>query len=94
MHLAKVKSISPGPDGITQDIITHAYEAIPDTFYNVYSVLINLGYHPKSWKQATGAILQKPNKEDYAIPKSYRIITLLNCLGKVAERIIAHRLSY
>lgn len=28
------------------------------------------------------------------MPKAYRIIILLNYLGKVAERIIAQRLSY
>ena len=28
------------------------------------------------------------------MPKAYRIITLLNCLGKVSEKIIATRLSF
>ncbi|EMD67050.1 hypothetical protein COCSADRAFT_47030, partial [Bipolaris sorokiniana ND90Pr] len=43
---------------------------------------------------ATGAILKKPSKPDYSIPKAYRVITLLSYLGKVIERIIAKRLSY
>ena len=30
----------------------------------------------------------------YTAPKAYRIIDLLNCLGKISERIIATRLSY
>src|SRR6201996_7658427 len=30
----------------------------------------------------------------YAAPKAYRIITLLNCLGKVSERIVAKRLGF
>jgi hypothetical protein len=91
---SKIKAKSPGPDGITQDIITHAFTAIPDYMFWVYSTLINLGYHPTCWKEATGAILPKPNKPDYAIPRAYRIITLLNCLGKVSERIIAQRLGF
>lgn len=90
----QIKSKSPGPDGITQEIIAKAYNAIPNTFFHVYSILIDVGYHPSCWKMATGAILQKNGKSDYSIPKSYRIITLLNCLGKVAERIIAKRLSH
>ena len=60
----------------------------------MYSLLLNKGYHPKVWKQATGFILKKSNKPDYSLPKAYRVISLLNCLGKVSERIFARRLSY
>src|ERR1700691_3452145 len=91
---SKIKGKTPGLDLITQEIIVQAYLAIPDTFYNVYSILINKGYHPKVWKQATGFILKKPKKPDYSQPKAYRVISLLNCLGKVSERILARRLSY
>jgi hypothetical protein len=40
---------------ITQEIILHAYRAVPDVFYRLYSSLINIGYHPTCWRQATGA---------------------------------------
>ena len=46
------------------------------------------------WRKGLGAVLKKPNKSDYSLPKSYRIITLLNCLGKIAEKIVAYRLAY
>jgi hypothetical protein len=88
-----VKGKAPGPDGITQEIIAKAFQAIPDTFLKVYGLLVEKGYHPKCWRRATGAILAKPGKPDYSIPKAYRIISLLNCLGKVSERILAKRLS-
>ena len=91
---SRIKGKTPGPDLITQEIISHAYLAIPDWFYSIYSMLINQGYHPKIWKQATGIILKKPKKPDYSQPKAYRVISLLNCLGKVSERILAKRLSY
>jgi hypothetical protein len=90
----KIKGKTPGPDLITQEIITHAYQAIPEVFYSIYSMLINTGYHPKCWRQAIGVILKKPKKPDYSVPKAYRVIALLNCLGKVSERILAQRLSY
>ena len=70
------------------------YKAIPSIFYIVYSILLNTGYHPKIWKQATGFILKKSSKPDYSLLKAYRVISLLNCLGKVSERIFARRLSY
>ncbi|KAH7563613.1 hypothetical protein BM1_00660 [Bipolaris maydis] len=90
----KVKSSSPGPDALSQDIITAAYQAQPNTFFKAYSLLFNYRYHPTCWRRATGAILKKPSKPDYSTPKAYRVITLLSCLGKVTERIIAKRLGY
>src|SRR5205809_5166968 len=39
-------------------------------------------------------IIKKFNKENYSDTKSYRVISLLNCLDKISERIIAERLSY
>ena len=90
----KIKGRTPGPDSITQEIILQAYRAIPCVFYRLYSSLINIGYHPTCWRQATGAILRKVNKPDYTEPKAYRVIALLNCLGKVSERILAQRLGH
>jgi hypothetical protein len=42
-----VEGKTPGPDGITQEMIAKAFEAIPDTFLKVYGLLIDKGYHPK-----------------------------------------------
>jgi hypothetical protein len=39
-------------------------------------------------------ILLKANKRDYSLPKAYRVISLLNCLGKAFKKILATRLSY
>ena len=38
-------------------------------------------------------MLRKPNKLDYTIAKYYRIIYLLNYLGKIAEKAAAEVLS-
>ena len=40
-----------------------------------------------------GVILKKLNRKA-TILKSYRVVSLLNCLEKVVEKIIAARLSY
>ena len=90
---SRVKGKTPGPDGITQEIIQRAYNAIPQTFQAVYGTLLTRGYHPRCWREAVGITLAKPNKPDYSTPKAYRIISLLNCLGKVLERILAKRLG-
>ncbi|KAH7560317.1 hypothetical protein BM1_03951 [Bipolaris maydis] len=89
----KVKATSPGPDLISQEVIQKVYSAQPEALFRIYSTLFNLGYHPRCWRKAKGVILRKPNKPDYSIPKAYRVISLLNCLGKVLERLVARRLG-
>ena len=37
--------------------------------------------------------MKKPNKLDYFISKSYRVISLLNCLKKIVKKIVASVLS-
>ena len=60
----------------------------------MYNALFTAGIHPECWKESIGIILPKPGKPDYSKPKAYRIIALLNCLGKTLEKIIATRLSF
>jgi ribonuclease HI len=87
-------SKAPGPDGISFLCLQHAYTAAPKLFNTLYTKLADAGYHPKCWREATGAIIPKVNKPDYGIPKAYRIVALLNCLGKILEKMMATRLSY
>src|SRR6266705_2893381 len=83
-----------GQDGLPFLLLQKAYQAAPELFNILYPTLIEHGYHPLCWRQATGAILNKHNNPDYTAPKPYRIIALSNCLGKISEKIIATRLSY
>jgi len=38
-------------------------------------------------------VIPKPNKPDYGVAKAYRVITLLNCLGKVVEKVEANAIA-
>ena len=82
-----------GPDGISYLILQKAFNIIESRFVILYSKLIQYDYHPTCWKKATGIILKKLNR-DASLPKSYRVISLLNCLGKISEKIIARRLAF
>ena len=86
---------APGPDKISFLIIQKAYENLESRFNRLYRILIRKGYHPRCWKEAKGVILKKSEsqKRDYTMPKAYRVVSLLNCLGKVSEKILAKRLS-
>jgi hypothetical protein len=61
-------------------------------------MLMTNDYHLKYFKEATGIILKKPQfakppYRNYTLPKAYRVISLLNCLAKVMEKIIARKLA-
>jgi ribonuclease HI len=82
-----------GPDSIGFLIIQKIYPILKNEFLELYTNLIEIGYHPKCWREGIGVILAKPNRKA-SNPKSYRMISLLNCLGKISEKIIANRLSF
>ena len=52
---------------------------------------ILLGHH--LWPDANVAIIPKPNKPSYDVPKAYCLILLLECAGKILEKVIANQLS-
>ena len=54
---------------------------------------IKLYHHSKSWKRAQSILLEKNNKRDKSLVKSYRAISLLNCMGKLLEKVVAEELS-
>ena len=85
---------APGPDRVGYAILKQAYKSIPETMFSVYKTLFEKGYHPMCWRESIGIVLPKLGKRDWSLPKSYRIIALLNCLGKVLEKIVAQRLGY
>jgi hypothetical protein len=89
---------TPGPDRFSFRVLRKAYATVLELFNYLYPVLITNNYHPKCFKKATGVILKKPQSakppyRNYALPKAYRIILLLNYLTKVMEKIIARRLA-
>ena len=82
-----------GPDGIGFLIFQKLFSVLKDHLVRLYRALIRTDYHSKCWKEAIDIILPKPNR-NMALLKFYRVISLLNCLGKTAEKIVATRLSY
>jgi hypothetical protein len=79
-------------------VLRETYATVPELFNYLYLVFMANDYHPKCFKKATGVILKKPQSvklsyRNYALPKAYRIISLLNYLAKVMEKIIARRLA-
>ena len=80
---------APGPDKLNFKALRLLWSWDKARIQALILQCFNQGSHLKTWKKAKGILLRKPNKSDYSITKSYRVISLLNCLGKVAEKVAA-----
>ena len=85
---------APGGDGITNGILQQVLDIILPHLKVLFNACLRLGYCPAHFRDAVTVVLRKPGKDDYAQPKSYRPIALLNTLGKALEAVIANRLAY
>lgn len=54
---------------------------------------LRLQYHSKNWQNVKRVLIEKPNKRDCILVKSYQVISLLNCLSKIIEKLVANQLS-
>ena len=80
-----------GPSGIGYKLVKWAFAAHPEFILDIYNAALCLGHHP--WTRAKVVIIPKPNKPNYSVPKAYRPVSLLECYGKVLEKIIANRFT-
>lgn len=85
---------APGADGVINSILHKTLDLLLPSLHKVFNACLQLGYCPQHFKEAVIVVLRKQGKDDYAQPKSYRPIALLNTLGKVMEAIMANRLAY
>ena len=79
---------APGPSGIGYKLVKWAFAAHPDFILDIFNATLHLGHHP--WTTAKIVIILKPNKPDYSAAKAYRLVSLLECFGKVLEKIVAN----
>ena len=85
---------APGPSGHNYKLVKWAFSSSPSCFRVLFEACLSLGYHPRAWKTATIAVVPKPGKEDYSLPKCYRPVALLECIGKLLEKVVAKRLTH
>ena len=85
-------SSAPGISGINYKLIKWAFDAKPSRFTSLYNGCLDWETHP--WLAAKVVPIPKPNKADYSVPKAYRPISLLECCGKLLEKLVARRILH
>jgi len=84
----------PGPDKLSWShlkIILKDNECL-GIIICIANACIELGYWPSHFKRSMTVIIPKLNKKSYDSPKSFRLIVLLNTVGKLLEKVIGERL--
>jgi len=87
---------SPGPDHVTwrhlKSLISD--KTCLDKIVNLANTCISVGFWLEHFKESKSIIIPKPNKASYNTTKAFRLIVLLNTLGKLIEKVISHRLQF
>ena len=83
---------APGPDGISCRLI----KAVRDTRLGrelIEEVVDNLWREtiPDAWRQRRVVFIPKPGR-DLTLAKNWRPLNLINCVGKLGEKVVADRI--
>ncbi|XP_055605828.1 uncharacterized protein LOC129753998 [Uranotaenia lowii] len=90
--LRKVKGLSAGPDEIGYPLLKNLSLLGKKCFLNILNQIWYEGKLPDSWK--TGLVIPIPKpKQNLHLIDNYRPITLLDCPGKILERMVNRRLQ-
>ena len=65
-----------------------------DRLWHIYAAIWDRVLYYAPWRESITIVLRKPGKPRYDTPKAYRLIALLNTLGKVLTSIAAEQLTY
>ena len=84
---------APGITGMTGKSYCWMWSILEEELYHLIRLCARMGYHPQEWRTSIAVALQKPGR-DYSQPHSYRLIQLLEVLGKVLEHVQSRRLTY
>lgn len=87
---------APGYSQVNYQMVKWAWrsEAGKQCILLLMQKCLEAGYHPRGWRRAIAVALKKPNKPDYSNPRANHLITLLECLGKILEKIVVCRLTF
>ncbi|KJK73387.1 hypothetical protein H634G_11411 [Metarhizium anisopliae BRIP 53293] len=70
------------------------WDIIGEHVRRLYEGCLVVGHHPQAFCEAEVVMITKAGKRDLSTPRAWRPISLLSCLGKGLERLLARRLAW
>ncbi|KAI0997208.1 hypothetical protein K3495_g10979 [Podosphaera aphanis] len=83
----------PGSDKITVRLLRVCWSAIGDQVKTIFQACLEHGLFPSAFRVAEVILLPKPGR-DLVTAKGLRPISLLSCLGKGLEILVAKRMAW
>jgi len=94
----QIRRLSPfktcGPDEIPNVVLQKCLEQLIDYLTHLFRGVFALNTYCPGWQVFTTAVIRKPAKPCYEIPKAYRPIALLCTIPKVLTAIVAENISH
>jgi len=84
---------APGPDKLSFEAVWLLSKWNRTRNEGLTKAVVGKGLQPAVWKRASEAVIRKPGNEDYPKLKSYQTISVVSCMGKVVEKVVAELLS-
>jgi len=85
------KGKCPGYDRISYALLKNISPTLKEKVLEIFNLTLVTGSKPHVWKSATVIPIPKPKKSHHST-NSFHPISLLSCLGKIIEKMIARRL--
>jgi len=87
-------SKASGPSNIPISILRSLWPDLQHRLSSIFRACLQLGYHPSKWRSYLGIVLRKPQKDNYSLPKSYRLIAILETMSKVLETAVEKQMRW
>ena len=85
---------APGRDKLLMIVWQHIWPIIGQQMLNLFREYIKAERIPREWKTARIISLRKPDKLDYTVANTYRLISLLYTISKVFKAVLIIRIVY
>ena len=79
---------APGPDNISNKLLSHAWPLLKPTFTQIFRDSIRLGVIPQAWQSSKAIFLYKSGKKNPHDANNWRTINLCSSTLKVLEKVI------
>jgi hypothetical protein len=91
-RMASRGDVTPGPNGIPGRVWAESMKSLAPRLQSLFTRCLREGVYPRAWRTARLMLLSKEGRPLNS-PSAYRLICLLDEVGKLFERIIAARLE-
>mgnify|MGYP001335162396 FL=1 len=85
---------APGPDQTPNKVLKVVADIISRPLHELFNACLRIQHCPQHFKHSTTVVIPKPGKPSYRETKEYRLIALMNTVGKILDSIITRRLQY